>query len=66
MSEITRRAVLRGAAGFAGVAALGGLASCSRSTGSVLGPGSDAVATAEAARRVKGGGLVRARLTRDR
>ena len=63
MSEITRRAVLRGAAGFAGVAALGGLASCSRSTGSVLGPGSDAVATAEAARRVKGGRLVTARLT---
>ncbi len=52
MSEITRRAVLRGAAGFAGVAALGGLASCSRSTGSVLGPGSDAVATAEAAIKV--------------
>lgn len=63
MSEITRRAVLRGAAGIAGAAALGGLASCSRSTGSVLGPGSDAVATAEAARRVKGGRLVRARLT---
>jgi multicopper oxidase len=63
LSEITRRAVLRGAAGIVGVAALGGLASCSRSTGSVLGPGSDAVATAEAARRVKGGRLVRARLT---
>jgi FtsP/CotA-like multicopper oxidase with cupredoxin domain len=63
LSEITRRAALRGAAGFAGVAALGGLASCSRSTGSVVGPGSDAVSTAEAARRVKGGGLVSARLT---
>ena len=63
MSEITRRDVLRGAAGIAGVAALGGLAACSRSTGSVLGPGSDAVATAEAARRVKGGRLVTARLT---
>jgi FtsP/CotA-like multicopper oxidase with cupredoxin domain len=63
LSEITRRAVLRGAAGLAGVVALGGLASCSRSTGSVLGPGSDAVATAEAARRVKGGRLVSARLT---
>jgi FtsP/CotA-like multicopper oxidase with cupredoxin domain len=63
LSEITRRAVLRGAAGLAGVVALGGLASCSRSAGSVLGPGSDAVATAEAARRVKGGRLITARLT---
>lgn len=63
MSEITRRGVLRGAVGLTGVLALGGLASCSRSTGSALGPESDAVATAEAARRVKGGRLVRARLT---
>ena len=63
MPEITRRAVLRGAAGVAGVAALGGLASCSRSTGSMVGPGSDAVATAEAARRKTGGRLVTARLT---
>lgn len=63
MSEITRRAVLRGAAGLAGVAAVGGIASCRRSTGSVVGPGSDAVATAEAARQVKGSRLVSARLS---
>ena len=63
MSEITRRAVLRAAAGLTGVVSLGGLASCSRPTGSVIGPGSDAVATAEAARRARGGRLVTARLT---
>jgi multicopper oxidase len=63
LSEISRRAVLRGAAGLAGVVALGGFASCSRSTGSMLRPGSDAVAAAEAARRGTGGRLVSARLT---
>ena len=49
LSQITRRAVLRGTAGLAGVAALGGLASCSRTSGSlvgagVVGPGADAEA----------------------
>ncbi len=63
MSEITRRAVLRGAAGLAGVATLGGLASCSRSTETAVGPAADAVAAAEAARRKPGGRLVTARLT---
>ncbi|QSR30561.1 copper oxidase [Nocardioides sp. S5] len=63
MSEITRRAVLRGAAGLAGVTALGGLASCSRTTGTAVGPVADAVAAAEAARRKPGGRLVTARLT---
>ena len=64
MPEITRRTVLRGAAaGLVGATALGGLASCSRSTGSLVGPGADAVAAAEAARRKTGGRLVTARLT---
>ena len=63
MSEITRRAVLRGAAGLAGVAALGGLAACNRSTGTAVGPAADAVAAAEAARRKPGARVVTARLT---
>ncbi len=63
MSPITRRAVLRGTAGLAGAAALGGVASCSRSTGSAVGPGARAVAAAEDARRRAGGRLVTARLT---
>jgi FtsP/CotA-like multicopper oxidase with cupredoxin domain len=63
LPEITRRAVLRGTVGLAGVAALGSLASCSRSVGSVVGPGADAVTAAEAARRKTGGRLVTARLT---
>lgn len=63
MSGITRRAVLRGAAGLVGVAALGGLASCSRPAGSAVGPAADAVAAAEAARRKTGARLVAARLT---
>lgn len=63
MPEISRRAVLRGAAGLAGVAALGGLASCSRSGSSVVGPGADAVAAAESARRRAGARVVTARLT---
>jgi multicopper oxidase len=64
VSEISRRAVLRGAAALAGVAVLGGLASCRTSTGSVVvGPGAAAVAAAETARRKAGGRLVSARLT---
>ncbi|WP_229856897.1 multicopper oxidase family protein [Nocardioides flavus (ex Wang et al. 2016)] len=68
MSQITRRAVLRGTAGLAGVATLGGLASCSRTSGSlvgagVVGPGADVVAAAEAARRRSGARLITARLT---
>ena len=63
MSEISRRAALRGATGLAGLAALGGLASCSRPTGTAVGPANDAVAAAEAARRNPGGRLVTARLT---
>ena len=63
MTEITRRVVLRGAAGLAGVTALGSLASCSRSTGKLIGPGADAVAAAETARRNPSGRLVTARLS---
>jgi len=63
VSAIPRRAVLRGAAGLVGVAALGGLASCSRSAGSPVGPADEAVVAAEAARRRSGARLVTARLT---
>ncbi|HCB03110.1 MAG TPA: copper oxidase [Nocardioides bacterium] len=63
MPEITRRGVLRGAVGLAGVASLGGLAACTGSTGSEVDPGAEAVAAAEATRRRAGGRLVSARLT---
>jgi FtsP/CotA-like multicopper oxidase with cupredoxin domain len=62
LSEITRRSLLRSTAGLVGVLTLGGVAGCSRS-GSVVGPTADAVAAAEAARRVSGRSLVTARLT---
>ncbi|MEO5853159.1 MAG: multicopper oxidase family protein [Nocardioides sp.] len=62
MSEITRRHLLRGAAALTGTLTLGSLAACSR-TGTVVAPTSDAVAAAEAARRVAGRGVVTARLT---
>ena len=63
MPEFTRRTVLRGAAGLAGAAAVGGLASCSRSSGPAIGPSSDAVAASERARRQSGARLVTARLS---
>jgi multicopper oxidase len=63
LTQITRRTVLRGAFGFAGVAALGGLSACSGSAGTQVGPGSKAVAAAEVARRKSGGRLVTSRLT---
>lgn len=63
MPEITRRTLLRGAASLAGVTALGGLTACSGSAGSVVGPGAEAVAAAESARRTAGSRLVTARLT---
>ena len=64
MSPITRRNLIRGAAGLGGVAAVGVLAGCSKteSLGSPVGPTSGAVAKAEAARRRGGGSLVHARL----
>jgi FtsP/CotA-like multicopper oxidase with cupredoxin domain len=64
MSLITRRSLIRGAAGLGGVVAIGGLAGCSKtdSMGSPVGPHADAVAKAEAARR-RGGSLVTKRLT---
>jgi FtsP/CotA-like multicopper oxidase with cupredoxin domain len=67
MSLITRRNLIRGAAGLGGVVAIGGLAGCGKtdSTGSLVGPTSDAVAKAEAARR-GGGSLVATRLTAQR
>jgi FtsP/CotA-like multicopper oxidase with cupredoxin domain len=53
MSLITRRNLIRGAAGLGGAVALGGLAGCEK-TGSVVGPHSSAIAKAEAARRGSG------------
>jgi len=60
MAQITRRNLIRGAAGLGGVVALGGLAGCEKSD-SLVGPHSSAVAKAEAARR-GGGSLVSKRL----
>jgi multicopper oxidase len=60
MSLITRRNLIRGAAGLGGAVALGGLAGCGQS-GSLVGPHSDAIAKAEAARRGSGS-LVTSRL----
>ncbi|MEO7941917.1 MAG: multicopper oxidase domain-containing protein, partial [Marmoricola sp.] len=62
MSDITRRHLLQGAAALTGTLALGGLAACGR-TGTGVAPTADAVAAAEAARRVPGRRLVTARLT---
>jgi FtsP/CotA-like multicopper oxidase with cupredoxin domain len=53
MSPITRRNLIRGAAGLGGAVALGGLAGCGQ-TGSLVGPHSAAIAKAEAARRGNG------------
>lgn len=63
MPPITRRSVLRGTAAVAGATALGGLASCSGSDGSAVGPNAPAVRAAEDARRGTPGRLVTARLT---
>ena len=62
MSRITRRDLIRGAAGLGGAVALGGLASCYNSD-TLVGPNAAAVAKAEAARRRGGGSLVHARLS---
>jgi FtsP/CotA-like multicopper oxidase with cupredoxin domain len=61
MSPISRRSLIRGAAGLGGVVALGGLASCGGND-SLVGPHSSAVARAEAARRRGGGSVVSTRL----
>ena len=61
MPELTRRSLIRGAAGLTGVISLGGLAGCSTDT--AVGPGAKAVARAEAARRSAGQSVVTARLT---
>lgn len=60
MSPLTRRNLIRGAAGLGGVVALGGLAGCG-DPGSPVGPHSTAIAKAEAARRGSGS-LVTSRL----
>ena len=62
MIEITRRNLMLGAAGAAGVLALGGVAAFSQS-GSAVGPLSEAVRRAEESRRRSGQKLVSARLT---
>ena len=60
MPELTRRSLIRGAAGLTGVLALGGLAACSADA--PVGPGAKAVASAEAGRRRAGQSVVTARL----
>ncbi|MBA2560251.1 MAG: multicopper oxidase family protein [Propionibacteriales bacterium] len=62
MSAITRRNLIRGAAGFGGVVALGGLTGCGKSD-SLVGPNAGAVAKAEAVRLRSAGSLVHARLS---
>ena len=63
MSEISRRALIRGAAGTVGLLTLGGGAVACSTSGSVVDPHAAAVATAEAARRTAGRRVVTARLT---
>jgi multicopper oxidase len=65
MSPITRRNLIRGAAGLGGAVALGGLAGCGTSD-SPIGPHASAIAKAEAARRRGAGSLVSARLAARR
>jgi len=65
MSPITRRNLIRGAAGLGGAVALGGLAGCGTS-GSPIGPHASAIAKAEAARRRGAGSMVSARLAARR
>jgi FtsP/CotA-like multicopper oxidase with cupredoxin domain len=60
LPDLTRRSLLRGAAGLTGLLTLGGLAACNR-TG--VSPTGDAVVAAEAARKVAGRKTVTARLT---
>jgi FtsP/CotA-like multicopper oxidase with cupredoxin domain len=61
LPELTRRSLIRGAAGLTGVISLGGLAACS--SDAPVRPGAKAVASAEAARRRPGRSVVTARLT---
>lgn len=63
MPEITRRNLLRGAAGITGLLSLGAATAGCTVTGSAVPPTADAVAAAEAARRVAGRNLVTGRLT---
>ncbi len=58
-NDLTRRRLLGGAAGIAGVLALG---ACGRSGGAAVAPTSEAVRRAEAARQAAGARLVTARL----
>ncbi|MFI7061727.1 multicopper oxidase family protein [Kribbella sp. NPDC050124] len=59
-SSVSRRRLLTGAAGAAGLLLIGG---CSRDPGAAVAPGSDAVRRAEGARTTPGGRLVSAKLT---
>ena len=63
MPELSRRNLLRGGAGLTGALALSGLAACSRTGSDAVAPTSDAVTSAEAARKVSGGRVVTAQLT---
>lgn len=60
MSQITRRDLLRGAAGITGLLTLGGVAACSRDT--AVSPTPQVLAEADAARRRRGAALVTAQL----
>ena len=61
MPTLSRRSLIRGAAGLTGMFAVGGVSACS--TSSVVGPTAEAVAQAEAARRRSGASVVSARLS---
>jgi FtsP/CotA-like multicopper oxidase with cupredoxin domain len=62
-STFTRRRLLAGAAGVAGLVVVGGCGRVGGDGGAPIGPGSDAVRRAEAARRTPDRRLVTARLT---
>jgi multicopper oxidase len=61
-TTVHRRTVVRGVFGLVGVSALGSIVACAHDT-RVVGPTSQAVAAAEAARRIPGQSVVTARLS---
>ncbi len=63
MPEITRRNLLRGAAGLSGLLSLGAATAACNADGSAVTPTADAVVAGEAGRRAAGRNLVTARLT---
>jgi FtsP/CotA-like multicopper oxidase with cupredoxin domain len=61
LPQLTRRSLIRGAAGLTGALSLGALAACS--TDAAVRPTAEVVAEAEAARRRRGAAMVEVRLT---